>query len=115
MQGAEALAMAEKSARRLQLERSLEADPGDGFLQYGLAVQCLREGDTEEGRQRLRALIRDGAEEAVAACQQLGQSHVEEEEYDEARAVLRDGIARARAAGNTHAASEMMGLLEQVG
>ena len=45
--------MAEKSPRRVMLEQSLAEDPNDTFLRYGLAVQCLREGDVDEGRERL--------------------------------------------------------------
>jgi hypothetical protein len=47
----------------------------------------------------------------VAACQQLGQSYLETGETAEAIVVLREGIARARARGDTHAAAEMDGLL----
>ena len=43
--------MAEKSRRRMMLEQSLNDDPADSFLRYGLAIQCLREGDVAEGRQ----------------------------------------------------------------
>ncbi|QEH32361.1 hypothetical protein OJF2_08310 [Aquisphaera giovannonii] len=107
--------MAEKSARRRQLEASLAEDPGDTFLRYGLALQCLRDGDTEEGRDRLRALIADHPEDQVAAYQQLGQSHAEAGEPEEAAVVLRAGIARARARGDLHAAAEMEGLLETLG
>ena len=39
--------MAEKSRRRLMLEQSLAEDPADPFLRYGLAIQCLNEGDIE--------------------------------------------------------------------
>ena len=39
------------------LEQSLAEDPADAFLRYGLALQCLRDGDAEEGRTRLLALI----------------------------------------------------------
>ena len=42
--------MTGKSARRQMLEQSLAEDPTDTFLRYGLAVQCLREGDLDEGR-----------------------------------------------------------------
>ena len=45
--------MAEKSRRRLMLEQSLAEDPADPFLRYGLAIQCLSEGDIEQGRRRL--------------------------------------------------------------
>ncbi len=105
--------MAEKSPRRTMLENSLSEDPADTFLRYGLAVQCLREGDVEEGRARLMALISDHPDDTVAAHQQLGQSFLEAEEMAEAREILEKGIALARKRGDWHAASEMEGLLMQ--
>lgn len=107
--------MAEKSARRLQLEESLALDEGDTFLRYGLALQCLREGDVEEGRGRLLALIADHPEDQVAAYQQLGQSYLEAGEVREAGEMLRAGIAKASTRGDWHAAAEMEGLLAQLG
>jgi uncharacterized protein HemY len=107
--------MAEKSGRRLMLEQSLAEDPSDTFLRYGLALQCLREGDTAEGRERLQALIADHPEDQVAAYQQLGQSYLESEEFGHARETLAVGIAKAQARGDWHAASEMEGLLAQIG
>jgi predicted Zn-dependent protease len=99
--------MDEKSRRRLMLEQSLAEDPTDSFLRYGLAVQCLREGDTTEGRERLMALIADHPDDQVAAYQQLGQSYVDTGATTEAVAVLRTGIAKAQAAGDWHAVAEM--------
>jgi predicted Zn-dependent protease len=99
--------MDEKSRRRLMLEQSLAADPSDSFLRYGLAVQCLREGDVDEGRERLKALIADHPEDQVAAYQQLGQSYAEAGATQEATAVLRTGITKAQARGEWHAAAEM--------
>lgn len=104
--------MAEKSARRQMLEASLAEDPTDAFLRYGLALQCLREGDTAEGRQRLEALIADQPEQ-VPAYQQLGQSLLDEGELAPAADWLRRGIAVARQTGDWHAAAEMEGLLSQ--
>jgi thioredoxin-like negative regulator of GroEL len=106
--------MAEKSPRRVRLEQSLADDPADPFLRYGLAVQCLREGDTEEGRERLRALIADHPTDQVAAHQQLGQSFLEAGESEPARTVLQAGITLARTRGDWHAAAEMEGLLAQL-
>lgn len=104
--------MPEKSPRRLMLERSLAEDPGDPFLRYGLAMQCLREGDLEEGRTRLKALIADHpADQEVAAYQQLGQSYMDEGEVDEARRWFHEGIERARSRGDQKAANEMAGFL----
>ena len=106
--------MGEKSARRRMLEESLAADPLDPFLRYGLAMQCLREGDVLEGRERLLALIADHPGDQVAAHQQLGQSHIETEEWDEARRILLAGIALAHQVGDRHAAAEMQGLLDSI-
>ncbi len=105
--------MAEKSPRRTMLEASLLEDPTDPFLRYGLAVQCLRDGDLDEGRDRLRALIADHPADQVAAHQQLGQSYLDSGEMPEARAAFEAGIALARQRGDWHAASEMEGFLAQ--
>ena len=106
--------MAEKSARRQKLEQSLAEDPGDTFLRYGLAMQCLREGDLNEGRERLRSLIADHADDQVVAYQQLGQSYAETGETEAARAVLQTGILKAKARGDWHAASEMEQLVQSL-
>lgn len=95
------------------LETSLAEDPADAFLRYGLALQCLRDGDVPEGRRGLRALIADHPEDAVAAHQMLGQSYLESGEVDQARAILKAGIALAGKRGDWHAASEMEGLLSE--
>jgi thioredoxin-like negative regulator of GroEL len=97
------------------LEQSLAEDPTDGFLRYGLAVQCLHEGDVEEGRRRLQALIADDPDCQVAAYQQLGQSYVDTGETESALATLQLGAAKARAAGDGHTAAEMEQLLTSLG
>ena len=107
--------MAEKSPRRLKLESSLAEDPSDSFLRYGLALQCLREGDIAVGRNQLIALIADHPEDQVAAYQQLGQSYFEGCELELARETLTIGIAKANTRGDWHAAGEMNGLLAQIG
>jgi uncharacterized protein HemY len=106
--------MPEKSARRIALEEALAADPGDAFLRYGLAMQCLRDGDTEEGRARLQALIADDPDGQVAAYQQLGQSYLEAGEIEQARRYLERGIAAAHSRGDAHAAAEMGALLDAI-
>jgi uncharacterized protein HemY len=103
--------MSSKSERRLKLEQSLAEDPGDPFLRYGLGVQCLRDGDWEEGRRRLHELIADHPEDQIAAYQQLGQSYAEAGEFKEARVTLEAGIVKARARGDWHSANEMEQLL----
>jgi predicted Zn-dependent protease len=97
------------------LERSLAEDPADTFLRYGLAMQCLREGDVEEGRARLKALIADHPDDQVAAYHQLGQSYAEADEAAEAVATLESGIALALRRGDQHAAAEMGEILRSLG
>jgi thioredoxin-like negative regulator of GroEL len=106
--------MAGKSPRRQKLEEHLAEDPADTFLRYGLAMQCLSEGDLEEGRKRLKSLIADHPEDQIAAYQQLGQSFAESGETDAAIAALEEGIARARARNQSHAAAEMQELLDSL-
>ena len=108
------LSMAEKSRRRLMLEQSLADDPADSFLRYGLAIQCLREGDLEEGRERLLALIADHPDDSVAAYQQLAQSYADSGEQAAAAAMLRTGINKAKAIGDWHAAAEMEQMLDSL-
>ena len=94
---------------------AIAENPDDAFLRYGVAMQCLREGDVEEGRLRLRSLIEDDPDGQIAAYQQLGQSYADSGEVAEAAATLRLGIAKARAAGDGHAAAEMEGLVDALG
>ena len=102
----------QKSPRRLMFEESLASDPSDTFLRYGLAMQCLQDGDTEEGRRRLEALISDHPDDQVAAYQQLGQSYMDQGDADGARSWFVRGIAKAQEAGDLKAAGEMQGFLE---
>ncbi len=97
------------------LEQSLAEDPDDSFLRYGLAIQCLSEGDVDEGRDRLKALISDRPDDQVAAYQQLGQSYAQTGETEAAAAVFRTGIEKARRAGDAHAAAEMEQALAMLG
>ena len=106
---------AEKSPRRKSLEASLAADPADTFLRYGLALQCLREGDTEEGRRMLEQLIADHPDDQVPAYQQLGQSYMDEGNAEQARSYFALGIVKAQAVGDLKAAGEMQGFLELLG
>lgn len=106
--------MADRSERRAKLEASLAEDPKDTFLRYGLAVQCLRDGDTAEGRDRLQSLIADHPDDQVAAHQMLGQSFAEAGEVAAARAILDRGITLANQRGDWHAAGEMEGLRGQL-
>ena len=77
-------------------------------------MQCLREGDVQEGRERLRSLIADHPEDQVIAYQQLGQSLAETGETEAALDLLQTGISKAKARGDWHAAAEMEQLVQSL-
>ncbi len=61
------------------------------------------------------ALIADHPDDQVAAYQQLAQSYADTGERQAAAAMLRTGIAKAKAAGDWHAAAEMEQMLASLG
>jgi tetratricopeptide (TPR) repeat protein len=100
--------------RRQQIEEMLEADPGDSFLRYALAMEYTSAGEHEAAAASLEELIRrDPA--YVPAYQQAGQVLLRLGRDDQARAVLQAGVTIATRQGNDHAASEMSGLLAGLG
>ena len=106
--------MAEKSRRRLMLEQSLAEDPADSFLRYGLAIQCLREGDIEEGRERLRALIAIIPRIRWRPISSLASLMLRPAKKRLPRPCCERASTKARAAGIEHAAAEMQRLLESL-
>ncbi len=101
------------SARLEKLQRLLDADPGDSFTRYALALEYLSREDAEAGMTLLRETI-EGDPAYVPAYQMLGQQLARRGEAEEAADVLRRGIDVARAAGETHAASEMQDELDDL-
>ena len=102
-----------KQSRRAQLEAMLEENPGDEFLEYGLAVEYLNEGDVDGGVSRLRRLI-EGSPDYCAAYFRAGQALAAEQRWDEARSMLESGIAAAQRVGDAHAAGEMQEALREL-
>jgi predicted Zn-dependent protease len=100
-------------SRKQQLEELLREDPDDPFLRYGLAMEHVSAGDDAGAVDRFRELLA-AAPEYVAAYHQAGQALVRLGREDEARDVLRAGMAAAQKAGDAHAHGEMSGLLESI-
>jgi thioredoxin-like negative regulator of GroEL len=100
--------------RKQQIEAMLAEDPNDPFLRYGLAMECVSQGDDEEAVARFRGLIVIDPE-YVPAYMQAGQALVRLGRQDEAQDALRTGVAMARKKGDAHAADEMQGMLEGLG
>jgi len=101
------------SSRKQQLQAMLAEDPNDPFLRYGLAMEYLSEGADAEAV-RCFAELRAVSPDYVPAYLQEGQVLIRLGRVDEARAVLRQGIAVAQRQGDAHAAGEMQGFLDSL-
>lgn len=101
-------------SRRERIEAMLVDEPDDAFLRYSLAMELDKEGEHERSLGELGRLSSQQPPYVPAyfmAAQQLTRLS----RINEARAVLRDGIAAARSAGDAHAAGEMSEFLASLG
>ncbi len=92
--------------RREKIEAMLVGDPGDTFLRYSLAMELDKEGNHDASLATFAELTGDDPP-YVPAFFMAGQQLVRLGRLPEARAILRDGIVAAEAAGDSHAAREM--------
>ena len=99
--------------RREQLEKMLESDQDDVFLNYALAMALLSDGDSRAGIERLQRVIELDPNYVPAYFQQ-GQALAREGQIDEARGIVSRGIETAKRVGDTHAETEMTGFLESL-
>lgn len=102
------------SSRRQMLIEFLRGKPGDTFARYALALDYAGAGEPEAALAEFKRIIENDSDYA-AAYQQAGQLLVSVGRSDEARIYFERGIAAAQRKGNQHAASEMQGMLEELG
>jgi hypothetical protein len=100
--------------RRQRIEAMLVDEPEDAFLRYSLALELDKEGEHERSLGELGSL-RSQQPPYVPAFFMAAQQLSRLARIEEARAVLRDGIAAARSAGDAHAAGEMSEFLAGLG
>lgn len=103
----------QKKSRRQFLEEIVVHKPGDAFSRYGLALECMKDGDSAAADQHFRVLIERNPD-YIPGFQMYGQFLAGRTRNDEARKVLTAGIAAAARAGNQHASSEMEALLNDL-
>lgn len=96
--------------RKQQIEDLLAVEPDDPFLRYGLAMEFVSARNDQEAARCFRDLLAL-APDYVPAYLQAGQALIRLERADEARSLLRQGIAAAQQKGEMHAAEEMQGFL----
>jgi predicted Zn-dependent protease len=96
------------------LNEILTQTPDDAFARYGLAMEHSKAGQTDVAMaefQKLLAAHPDYTAGYFMAAQTLSAAG----RTDEAKKMLRDGIASATKAGNSHAQAEMEAMLEELG
>ncbi|REK13052.1 MAG: hypothetical protein DWQ37_10540 [Planctomycetota bacterium] len=101
-------------SRLEKIEALLADEPGDTFLRYSLAMELDKAGQHERSLAEFAALT-SGEEPYVPAFFMAAQQLARLDRIDEARTALRDGIERARAVGDAHAAAEMSEFLASLG
>ena len=96
------------------LNEILTQTPDDAFARYGLAMEYSNRGETDLALAEFGKLIA-AHPDYTAGYFMAAQTLVRAERTDEARAMLQDGVRSAQRTGNSHAQSEMEGLLAELG
>ena len=96
------------------LTQVLAENPGDAFARYGLAMEYSKTGDVEAALAQFRKLL-ELHPDYTAGYFMAAQALARADRLDEARQMLRDGIASAARTGNQHARMEMEGMLAELG
>jgi tetratricopeptide (TPR) repeat protein len=103
----------EEMTRLQMLTQFLELNPSDAFARYGLAMEYVKAGQTEEALgefSRLLELHPDYTNAYFMAAQTLERVG----RTPEAKTMLEKGIEAAKRTGNRHALSEMSGMLQEI-
>jgi predicted Zn-dependent protease len=95
------------------LTEILAADPSNAFARYGLAMEHISQGNTDTALAEFTTLIQHSPD-YVPAYQMSAQTLAKLGRTDEALDRLHKGIATANRTNNTHAASEMQALLDDL-
>lgn len=96
------------------LSQFLTENPGDAFARYGLAMEYSKAGQAEAALAEFRKLL-ELHPDYTAGYFMAAQTLARADRSDEARQMLRDGIASASRTGNQHAKMEMEGMLAELG
>ena len=91
----------------------LTMDPGNAFARYGLAMEYVNRGEIDTGLAEFDSLL-TAHPDYTAGDQMAAQTLAKVERIPEAIEKLKSGIATARRTGNTHAMSEMQGMLDEL-
>jgi predicted Zn-dependent protease len=100
--------------RAAMLNEVLAQNPNDAFARYGLAMEYSNRGQTDQALQEFAKLL-SAHPDHTAGYFMAAQTLVRAERIGDAKQMLQDGIRSAQRTGNSHAQSEMEGLLAELG
>jgi len=92
----------------------LELDPTNAFARYGLAMEHATQGNSDAALAECATLIEQHPD-YVPAYQMSAQTLIKLARIDEARQRLDAGLVAAQRSGNSHAASEMQAMRDDLG
>ena len=95
------------------LKEILAQDPNNTLARYGLAMEHSNAGQFDAALKEFQTLLSSNPDYPAAyfmAAQTLVKAH----RPDEAKNMLTDGIAAAQRKRDSHAASEMQGMLDEL-
>src|SRR5215469_11798296 len=95
------------------LTQVLEQNPTDAFARYGLAMAHAADGNTTQALAEFATLIQHNPD-YVPAYQMSAQTLAKLGRTEEAVGRLHEGITAAQRTKNSHAASEMQALLDDL-
>ena len=95
------------------LSEILAQNPTDSFARYGLAMAYAAEGRSDEALKEF-ATTTATHPDYVPAYQMSAQTLLKLGQTEAAKARLTEGLAACQRTGNTHAASEMQAMLDDL-
>jgi tetratricopeptide (TPR) repeat protein len=100
--------------RVAMLTEILSQNPSDAFARYGLALEYSNTGDVDRALEEFGKLL-VAHPDYTAGYFMAAQALARVERLEDAKKMLADGIASAKRTGNSHAQSEMEGMLADLG
>jgi tetratricopeptide (TPR) repeat protein len=96
-----------------QLLPLLQADPGDAFLRYAVAMEYSKQAQHDQALAEFAELAKRHPD-YVAGYFMAGRAAEQKEDLEQAKALYRQGIAAAKRTGDRHAESEISSALMMI-
>ena len=95
------------------LNEVLAQDANNAFARYGLAMEYSNSGQLEQALEEFKKLLSANPDYS-AGYFMAAQTLMKSDRTEEARTMLENGILAAQRKGDSHAASEMQGMLNEI-